>query len=380
MVDRYDSTELSRVSAQGGEDPFGFHQGGKPGDQGTAGGNNPGGTPDWDPYNFNQQPGKPGNDTVPRWTVPKDTTQPRTDVPLPPIPELGKPRELRLQDGAINKFDEQGRCTFTGSADGSKTREVRYNDPTSPEKVTQVIIDRNRVYTRTGDRTWNYEINGQPQGTWHGDVHMSKQGEYSFEDDRRGQQRKFAPNTAEINPPQDADPNVAAQRSRYRVGNCQPCQPYYPQEQQQYRPQQQPQAYYNPEDGQPIQGYRPYSQPVQYQPDNRYYQPVRQQYYDDGRYYDRGGGCYDRGSGCGTYNNNYRSHYGGNGDFGRAVAAGVLNSVMYRSGMGYGGYYGGYGRGYGGYYGGYGGGNIAGAVVGGLIGRAIRGGGRGCRW
>lgn len=365
------------------QDPFGYHQKGDSTSNNNA--NNSNSRPNWDAYSYYQDKSpnaRNNSDMPPKWNVPpaQDVVITRPDTPNNPKVENNQAREIRLQDGAVNRFDEQGRCTFTGSADGRKSREVKYEDQNDPNKITQVIIDQNRVYTRNPDgRSWSLQVNGQQAGTWQGDVHMSKNGEYTIEDYRTGEQRKFAPNTAELTQPRDrqncppgTDCSGNGQAEYYRrpaqTEFCQPgqpCRPYYQQPQyDQYR--RAPQTEYC----QPGQPCRPYYQQPQY---DQYGQPIQgTRGYDQGGCYPQPqrGGCnqsYDRGyGGC-------SSGYGGNG-FGRSVVSGMVNSMMYR---GYGGYGGGFYPRMGGYYGG---GNIGGAIVGNIIGRAIMGGGRHCRW
>lgn len=380
----------SRVSYTGESgsdqnDQFNYHQGGRS-------------APDWDPYGFHQQ-GKPGTgtDSVPR-TMPKlDTVPlpkpgetaptPNDTLPLPPLPDRQPPREVRLQDGAINKFDELGRVVFTGSADGRKTREVRYEDQNNAERVTQVIIDRNRVYTRNADgNSWSYQVNGRPSGTWYGDVHMNRQGEYSFEDATTGVQRKFAPNTQEITQP--GPNNVPSDNVSYvRSTPCYPGQECYPQNQtgnrtyQPVQPQyyteavQQPQNYYRPGDpyiyhpGAPV--IRQPAQPEIYQPGARYNYPTQNEW---GRYYNPAHPEYSRVRYTRQCDSGYYEYDPRYDRGGRTAARFGLSLLAGMSGIGrYGGYYGGYNP----YYGGYRGGNV-GAMVCSIIGRAI--GGRHCRW
>lgn len=344
-------------------DLFSFHQGDG---AGTKAGN---GAPSWDPFDFHQKSVNPGRDAgPPQPPKPGDTTpQPPspsdTNLPLPPLPDKVGPREIKLPDGALNMLDENGRVVLTRAADGSKTREVRYQDQADPTRVTQVIIDQSRIYTRNADgRSWTCEVNGQPAGTWYGDVHMSTKGEYSLEDDRTGEQRKFAANTAEIsNRAQQGDCTVQNNcNTNYRPEAdsryYQPQQQYYPQQryvqQEQCYPQQQ---YYSQQRYVPQQQYYPQQQyhPQRYMPQQQCY-PQQQSYYNDG--------------GCNT------PGYYRNGNVGAQIGASVLNGMLYST-MPHYGY-----RPYGGYYGGYGGGNIGGAIVGSLIGRAIMGGGHHRRW
>ena len=329
----------------GDRDPFSFHQGAQP-------------KPDWDPYSFHQE-GKPGTkpgtvtplptDTNPGPKPPEPTPtkpgdnvpKPTDTVPLPPLPDQVNPREVKLADGAVNRFDAQGRVVLTAAADGSKVREVRYEDQADPQRVTQVIIDQNRVYTRNSDgQSWDYAVNGRPSGTWYGDIHMSKQGEYSFEDASTGAQRKFAPNTKEITPtPQPGPSDEAA----YRPGDCTTyqtgCGTYYTQPAVQYREQvvrqgYQSAPYVNPGDpyiyhpGGGNQPYRPQpGQPEIYQPGNpyqrpnqndwaRYYNPnhpgyVGEQNCNPGRYYNPGYNqqYYDQRYNQQYYNPGYNQHY-----------------------------------------------------------------------
>ncbi len=371
------------------QDPFGYHQNGDSSNNSSYNADAQA-RPNWDAYSYYQDKSptaRNNSDMPPKWNVPPaaDIQLPKTDVQLPATDSNNnKAREIRLPDGAVNRFDDQGRCTFTGSADGRKSREVKYEDQSDPNKITQVTIDQNRVYTRNADgRSWSLQVNGQQAGTWYGDVHMSKTGEYSIEDHRTGEQRKFASNTAELTQPRDnqnCPPGTdcsSGQAQYYRrpaqTEFCQPgqqCRPYYRQEVQQDHYRRAPQTEYC-QPGQPCRPY--YQQPVQY---DQYGQPIQgtRGSYDQGQCYpQQRGNCYPQ-----SYDRGYGncSSYGGNG-VGRAIVSGMVNGMIYR-GMGYGGY-GGYGgfyqRGYG-----YGGGNIGGAIIGNVIGRAIMGGGRHCRW
>jgi hypothetical protein len=309
-------------------DPYAFHQGDRSPQNRS--------TPTFDPYDFNQG----GSRVSPRPTETPDLpptridSNPGGDVPLPPLPDLqNKPREVKLPDGASNVMDSEGRIILTASADGSKTREVRYGDQSDPSKITQVTIDHNRVYTRNPDgRSWTYEVDGQPAGTWYGDIHMSAKGEYSFEDDRTGDKRKFAANTAEIRDNTQPRPDCPD-------GNC---------NQPAIRGGCYDQTSYN---------------------DGGCYNNQRN-YYDGGcnnqrNYYD--GGCSDQRNyyyGCPQGYASYRPYHGGGqaARFGAQVLSGMASYGMHR--YAYPGYYPGY----------YSGGNMLGQV----IGRAIFGGHR--RW
>ena len=410
----------------GDSDPFSFHQGAQP-------------KPDWDPYSFHQE-GKPGTKPGTVSPLPTDTNpgpKPTDTVPLPPLPDQVIPREVKLADGAVNRFDAQGRVVLTASADGSKVREVRYEDQADPLRVTQVIIDQNRVYTRNSDgQSWDYAVNGRPSGTWYGDIHMSKQGEYSFEDASNGAQRKFAPNTKEITPsPQPGPGDDASSRpgacTTYQTG----CGTDYTQAAVQYREQVvrqgfQPAPYVNPGDpyiyhpGGGRQPYRPQpGQPEVYQPGNpyqrpsqndwaRYYNPNhpgyvgeqncnpgtyynpgynQQQYYNPGyiqQHYDQryNQQYYDQRYNQQYYNPRYNQQYYNpgcssdyyrphNGNVAAQIGAGVVSGLI-NGAMYRGGLYPGYGGYYpGSRYGGYYAGGNVGGMVGSIIGRAIMGSG-----
>lgn len=313
-------------------DPYSFNQGERSGPQ-----------PKWDPFDFNQgtdrnlpkppQPNFPRPDSPqpPRPDVP---IPPKPDVPLPPMPDSHSPHEIRLPDGARNVTDDQGRVILTASADGSKTREVLYGDSADPTKVMQVTIDHDRTYTRNPDgRSWSYSVNGQPSGTWYGDVHMSAKGDYSFEDDSTGEKRKFAPNTSEISDPSQTRP---------QPNDGGGCNQYYPQRNDggcnQYYPR--------PYDGGGCNQY--YQQPISQSGYYHHNRPVRGGYYNQANYSE--GSCQPGYANGGPYG----ARFGGGGQFLAGMAAGY---GMPR-------YYG---------YPGYGGGAFAGALVGGIIRNAIFG-------
>lgn len=282
-------------------DPYSFHQG----DRSTP--------PNWDPYGYHQ--GDKQVTPVPKPMEPVNPVLPRPDVPLPVLPEVHKPHQMKLQDGALIGTDEQGRVILTYAADGSKTREVRYGDAADPAKVTQVIIDHNRSYSRNSDgRSWAYQVNGQASGTWYGDVHMSPKGEYSFEDYTTGAHRRFAPNTTEIIDSSQVQPRPVQDGG---------CNTYYP-------------------------------APV-HRPGHHNNRPMGGRFYNPSSYSDSS--CSSQAySSCNPY-------YGGNPgvQFGAQVLAGMAGYGMQRY-AGYPGYYPAY----------YGGGNVANAV-GQVIGRAILG-------
>jgi hypothetical protein len=389
----YNSEQISEQN-----DPYGFNQG----ERSNA--------PNWDPYDFHQQnqPGRTNRDQTPKPGTPTELPKPpEPGIPLPKLPDA--PRETRLPDGALLVSDSKGRICVTGSADGSKTREVRYAASGDEQKIDQVVIDHNRVYTRNGDsRTWSYTVNGQPGGTWYGEVHMSPNGEYSIEDDTTRQIRKFASNTTEITEQENVEARARAGNANLRQAqvnaeqqiqydncgrpiqsNCQPQVRY-----DNYNQNGQPQVRYDNynQNGQPQVRYDNYNQNCQpqvrydnynqncqpqvrydnYNPNyeqqvryDRYGRPVQVHYDQQMRYqnyrqpqYD----CYPQNS-C-------------NGGAGANFARSMLATMAY-GGMGR---YGGYGFYPGGFYPRYGNGNIGGAIVGSVINRAIWGGFHRGRW
>jgi hypothetical protein len=319
----------------------------------------------------------------------------------PGVPQETQYRRYTLDDGSLNIVDDQGRVVLTQSADGTRSRQVAYGDPNNADVVTEVIIDGTNHYVRNADRgSWTMDTNGNYVGIWYGDIKMSRNGEYSFDDSYNGEHRVFANNVQEI-------------VSERIVGQApEPCYSSGVYDGQAISGNRGWDAGYNggysggvSMDSQTFGGYRngtlyvygkpyaaigngsgggysgaeavqtgcgtgfqqgsvdQYGRPVQYDRQGR---PIGyDSQYNQGSCstggYDSG---YGRGSSCGGggYGGRFAgSRLGGDGaiarTLGQAAVMGLAGAALNRSGLGYG--YGGFNRGYGGYggggYGGYGG-------------------------